>query len=342
MNYFIVGMLNPCGNCVRLEEEVADLQSLLYPPNDAIPEAAWNIFPENGKYLKKILDFGGYSTRKSLESLEKEGEVEKLFEFIRDIAEDIDDEEERKELLGVFHKNPKKLKILPGLADIFQRFIANNKPEKIDGRKSSSSQPVFSKSVPPVNKSAGDIDESVTSSSLTEQLEEWVSYKFEENHLQERLQNCLKEQFKDTFSLDVSKKECICLCCKQTLMMPKKNYSGKIKLSITNITRHLKNCWLDSTFLLKKNKTTGKQMSMKMFVKKTSDSVDVVDQPRPTLVDLTNEPPPVAMNASTLVDFEKTAGCSKRIKLETKIKQITTLRQDTDDKSKNLHQPAGI
>ena len=341
MNYFIVGMLNPCGNCKMLEEKVADLQSILYPPNDAIPEAAWNVFPENGKYLKKILDYGGYSTRKSLESLEKEGEVAKLFEFVRDISEDIDDEEERKELLGVFHKNPKKLQILPGLFEVFQSFISNNKRGKIDGRKSRSSQPVFSKSPPPVNTSAGDIDESVTTSSLTEQLEEWVSSKFEENHLQERLQNCLKDQFKETFSLDVSKKECICLCCKQCLLMPKKIYAGKIKLSISNITRHMKNCWLDSSFQLKKNKVTGKQISMKSFIKKTSDQVDVEDQLMPTFVDLTNDPTPLASNASTLVDFEKNAGSSKRIKLESQIRQITNLRQDVDNKSKNLHQPAG-
>lgn len=311
-----------CKNCVRLKKEVEDLRSLLYPPNDAIPEAAWSVFPENGKYLKKILvDYGGYSTRKSLLKLENPIEVENLFEFVRDMAEDIDDENERKELLGVFHKNPKKLKILPGLVDVFQAFIQNNKSEQMHGKKSRSHQTVSSNSERPVSTSDGEIDPSVTSSSLIEQLEKWVSCKIEENYLQEKLQNCSKENFSSTFSLNISKKECVCLVCERTLLMPKKISSGKTKLSISNVTRHMKNCWL------KTNKMTGKQMSTKMLVNKTS-----VPQPRSIFFDLmnpmvneSNEMPP-AINDDLLlnetnqeIDFETNEGHksnSKRIKLE--------------------------
>ena len=85
-----------------MEENISELQLLLYPTSDEIPDSAWNVFPPNGTYIKKTVTYAGYSTRQSIGMLQKEGEMKNMFAFIRDMAEDMD-ENERKELLGVFH-----------------------------------------------------------------------------------------------------------------------------------------------------------------------------------------------------------------------------------------------
>ena len=161
---------------------------------------------------------------------------------LRDMADDADDEE-RKELLSVFHKNPQKLK---KLVDVFNAFIENNKkgPSRHEKRRSSSSLNVSSShksAASAVYTSAGEIDKSVTVESVTEKLEEWLPLKIDGNVLNERLENCKKASFIETFSLRLSteEKQCICLVCKQPLGLPKKNMKDKTKLSISNATRHI-------------------------------------------------------------------------------------------------------
>ena len=340
---FIVDASSRCQNCSKLEEEIAELQSLLYTPNDAIPDSVWNVFPENWTYMKKMLIYDRYSTRESLVKLQKKEELEKLFDFIRDMADDADDEE-RKELLGVFHKNPQKLKILPGLVDVFNAFIENNKkgPSRNKKCRSSSSLNVLAShksAVSAVYTSAGEIDESVMVESVTEQLEEWLSLKIDGDVLNERLENCKKASFIETFSLRLSteEKQCICLVCKQPLGLPKKNMKDKTKLSISNVTRHMKNCLMRPDFQLKT--TTGKLMSMQTFLNKTQAP------PRPSFVNLTDNAQPAAEGT---VEFLTEPGESNQVetsvkhaKLETMITRIAS-HQDSNQCPKNLHQPAGI
>ena len=163
-----------CANCPVLTERIVELESLLYPSSDVIPESAWNVFPESGSYIRRMLEYGGYCTRKSLANLQTSEQLENLFSFIRDMAEDMDSAE-KKDLLGVFAKNPQKLRIIPGCAGIFVQFIQSNMTE------SECPPPSRAKGVGPSVRSestvtsAGAIDESVTEYSVTDQLEQWLA-----------------------------------------------------------------------------------------------------------------------------------------------------------------------
>ena len=61
-----------------------------------IPGSAWKVLPENGLYIRKMLEYGGYSTRRSLASLQNKEELDNLFAFIRDMVEDMDENEKRR------------------------------------------------------------------------------------------------------------------------------------------------------------------------------------------------------------------------------------------------------
>ena len=335
-----------------LKEEIAVLKSRLYPENDAIPESAWNVFTESGVYIKNMLIFSGFLTRESLAKLEKKEELEKIFEFIRDMADDLD-EGERRNLLGVFHKNPNKLKILPGLEEIFKTFLHSNKINQGREEKGNDSA---RKSLPmssPICKSTSKVDESVTIESVVEQIEEWQLQKVPEEVLKERLKNCDRTLFVETFSMKILKNEikCKCVVCNTPLAMPKKVQVNKTKLSISNVTRHMKKCWLKPDFQYKKPAQTGIQMSIVELLSVTVPPV------RPTFVDLVEtermenmEPPlpgtvhfeaePVDEPAPEAIeDSGQGHNKAKRAKLETQIKRI---QDTTATTSKNLHQPAGI
>ena len=79
-----------------LEERIAELEHLLYPSSDTVPDLAWNVFPENASYIRKMLEYRGYSIRRSLASLQNKEEFDNLFAFIRDMAEDMDEDEKRR------------------------------------------------------------------------------------------------------------------------------------------------------------------------------------------------------------------------------------------------------
>ena len=242
-----------------------------------------------------MLEYGGYSTRRSLASLQNKEELENLFVFIRDMAEDMD-EDERKEVLGVFRKNPQKLCIIPGCSAIFKQFLEVNKSESNATEKD---QPQSSrannnatssrKSETTVSTSAADIDESVTEASVGEQLEQWLSKEADEAVVKERLSNCKKSSVSDTFSMrwTADDRRCVCNVCSQTITLPKKKMKDRVVLSISNVTRHISSyCWKKPDFELPKvSKDKRKQTSLQAFYKKPAA--------RPTFVN----------PASTAIDF---------------------------------------
>ena len=272
-----------------MEEEVAHLRLLLYPESDAIPESAWNVFPESGSYIKNIMIYGGYSTRKSLNTLQKKEELEALFNFIREMADDMT-EEERRDLLGVFNRNPQKLRIIPGCVAILEKFIEDNKSKSKEGENfllgslstsnSSSSGRTNSKmNVTLLNTSAGEIDDSVTEESVSDQLKEWWdSILKEDGMLAEKLVNCKKDSFADTFSMKWTgdDRKCICEICEVPLVLPKKYKKDSVVLSISNVTKHMKNCWLKADFQLPR--TNGKrQSSLKEFFRQPPPIITGID-----------------------------------------------------------------
>ena len=70
--------------------------------------------------------------------------------------------------------------------------------------------------------------------SMSEQIEEW-SKTIDEGILKERLVNCNKALFVETFTLKISidRMRCICLTCNTELVLPTKKY-GKQNIFITN------------------------------------------------------------------------------------------------------------
>ena len=87
--------------------------------------------------------------------------------------------------------------------------------------------------------------------SLSRQLDEWVKLKsIDKEILQKCLQLCNKEEFADSYTIKQSNDElrCVCQICYTELVLPKKVMANRVSLSISNVTRHIKNCWLKPDF----------------------------------------------------------------------------------------------
>ena len=68
------------------------------------------------------MKFSGFDTRSSVIRLKNPEELNAMFQFAIEMADDLSSEE-RRNIFGVFHSNPKKLRMLPGLKDSFFSFI---------------------------------------------------------------------------------------------------------------------------------------------------------------------------------------------------------------------------
>lgn len=294
-----------------------------------------------------------------MSGLEKKEEIEKVFIFIRDMAEDME-EKEKKELLGIFFRNPQKLKILPGLEDVFKKFLEACKPN--GQRKKSKSTP---KEHLNLGKSAssGELDSSVTLESVEAQLDEWSAKNLDEAVLQERLDNCQHASLKQTFSLKwsgIDEMKCVCKICKVLLSLPKRQRNGVVKLSISNITRHMKLCWLNPSFQLDTKDPRKQSLLNEFFAVSTEPANDTWKDT--TFVNLVEEedignmkPPPegtihfiaekVESGQEPPCSSKETENGAKRIKLEKHISRISEHQEqsgNTASNSKNVDQPAGI
>ena len=74
------------------------------------------------------MKYGAYDSIDSVLTLEEEAEQIKMFDFIRDMVELIDD---KQKVLGIFADVPEKLRILPGLDRKFKDFLAAVKNLKL-------------------------------------------------------------------------------------------------------------------------------------------------------------------------------------------------------------------
>ena len=77
-----------------------------------VPQHLWNLLPERAAYLRNLSQYAGYETPDSVAKLSDDGELNKVFEFMKSISEIVENKEE---VYGIFHKNPQKLTLLPGL-----------------------------------------------------------------------------------------------------------------------------------------------------------------------------------------------------------------------------------
>lgn len=85
-----------------------------------IPDHLWRILPAKATYLRNILQYAGYETLESILKLSEDGELESVFDFMKSISDIVENKEE---IFGIFHKNPQKLALLPGLK---VRHVAKN------------------------------------------------------------------------------------------------------------------------------------------------------------------------------------------------------------------------
>ncbi len=103
-----------CQSCRKLKDEVTRLKDKYESKvkDENLPEYLWNVFPATGSYLKNILKFCGYVTVNSVLKLKHQDELEKAFTFTKSMVDLIDNKEE---VLGIFHRFPEKLMMMPGL-----------------------------------------------------------------------------------------------------------------------------------------------------------------------------------------------------------------------------------
>ena len=59
-----------------------------------------------------MLKYCGYETPEAVSKLAEDGELEKVFEFMKSISSIVED---KKDVFGIFYKDPQKLTLLPGL-----------------------------------------------------------------------------------------------------------------------------------------------------------------------------------------------------------------------------------
>ena len=85
-----------------------------------IPEHLFQIIPKCGQYLKSIMKLTGFNDVHSVCRLNDPVELKNMFAFAADIADAI---ENKDEVYGIFSRNPERLRILPGIAQSFKRFL---------------------------------------------------------------------------------------------------------------------------------------------------------------------------------------------------------------------------
>ena len=78
------------------------------------------MFPPNGAYLKRIMQWCSYCNRDSILKLKDKGELLKMFKLVTDRQELIED---KSDMFGIFARNPSMVTILPGLESTFKRFL---------------------------------------------------------------------------------------------------------------------------------------------------------------------------------------------------------------------------
>ena len=226
---------------------------------ESISPLLWNMFPTNGDYIKQIMQFCGYYNRESILRLKDKGEQAKMFKFIADRQELVED---KKSTFGVFAAKPSLLTILPGLEPILKRFIA--KVEDIIPKKQSSnarSTEKMSKKVdqqPPSSSSSSSASDVTmpTVEVLVERLIKWLNKQID------KLQKDIgPEEVRHSFRIQSTANNSYVFTCLQTgchrkFMLYFVKSSVSVKMS--NVQRHITDsCWLSSTIKRQRKFTTA-------------------------------------------------------------------------------------
>ena len=131
----------------------------------------------------EMLKFSGYETFESVMKLKKPGEIEKIIDFVKENIDVIDD---KSKILGIFEKNPSKLKLLPGVEPILQKFISSVEMAKYPKKRHVPSLPSQKKvqsshktknvsienSIPPVETL--DSEDKNTNENIVDRITKWI------------------------------------------------------------------------------------------------------------------------------------------------------------------------
>jgi hypothetical protein len=214
---------------------------------DPIPDNLWRLIPPQGSYLKKIMMWCGYENRDAIVKLKDKGELNKMFKFVTDRLELIDN---KTEMFGVFAKNPLMVTILPGLESNFKRFLSKvenlvpKKPPANTVEKTVSKKSLKAASGGESSSSSADKEKptSITSATdLSKRLVSWCQKKvseiegfdISEDDIQKSFRLIQKGDRKYEFTCQRTK-------CHEIFALAYSNNSVKL----SNVHRHILNCWL--------------------------------------------------------------------------------------------------
>ena len=76
-----------------------------------LPEAIWDLLPPKARYIKNVALLCGYETVDAVSKLKDDGELTKMFNFAKSMADLVPNKEE---MFGVFCSAPERLALLPG------------------------------------------------------------------------------------------------------------------------------------------------------------------------------------------------------------------------------------
>ena len=105
---------------IIVDEKIDGLGESILPTT--IPPNLYKAIPGTGQYIVEMMEFCGYSDVDSVLRLREPEERNKMFDFMRDMAETMGDEDKKK-LFGIFWKIPHKVRMLPGVEHRFNQFL---------------------------------------------------------------------------------------------------------------------------------------------------------------------------------------------------------------------------
>ena len=221
---------NDVGNDMNdLENDVVNEAAPGIVP-DIIPDYLWNIFPSSGQYIRHLMKFAGYQSRKAILSLTNKEEMKTMLQFAIDMNGCMD-ADEKKRVFGIFAKSPEKLQILPGLQETFNSFLKSVEDLTSVKKKSTNSAP--NKIVRKEKKTIRAPYETVET--LTEKMVNWCSKKG------------FKGEQKFTIKHLYNKFSALCLVCGIDIEI--------IGFSLSNIQKHITmRCWMNPEAMTKKKK----------------------------------------------------------------------------------------
>jgi len=209
---------------------------------EMIPSRLWNIFPPNGKYLKNIMEFCGYQSSEAIVRLKNPDELQKMFDFVKEMTDIIDD---KQEMFGIFAPKPEKVRVLPGLEVTFKKFISS-----VEAHRSTGSVAPIAASNSKKRKRSSVV---TTSEDIMTQMMEW----------------CSKRGFEGEDKFKIEKNalgvfEFTCVVCKMRINLTENKNCVSLLIPQKHVT---KSCWMYEKKIKKSQKKIGSKLSFEDVIK---------------------------------------------------------------------------